>query len=201
MSNTVILGADLDALVERWWVPVVRGIIAIVFGVLALVAPSIGLVALVVTWGVYAIADGVLNLVLAVRAAKGGGRVGWYLCEGIVGIAAGVLTFVYPGVTALVLLFMIAGWAVLTGIIEIIAAIELRKFVRGEWMLAVAGVLSIAFGGLLVALPRVGALAVVWQIATYAIVFGALLCGLGAKLLRMRRIARRFPTHGTAEVV
>jgi len=199
MSSTIILGADLDALIERWWVPVVRGVAAIRFGVLALAAPSIGLFALVIMWGAYAIADGVLSLVLAARAARGGGRFGWYVFEGIVGIGAGVLTFVYPGITALALLFVIASWAILTGIIEIAAAVELRKVVRGEWMLALAGVLSIVFGGLLVAAPGAGALTVVWLIAMYAIVFGGLLCGLGARLHRMRRIAERaFPTPSAA---
>ena len=146
MSSTNILGADLDVLVERWWMPVIRGVAAIVFGVLALAAPSIGLIALIVMWGAYAIADGVFNVILAVRASRQGARIGSYVFQAIAGIAAGVLTFVYPGITALVLLFVIAGWAVVTGIIEIVTAIELRKFLRGEWMLALAGVLSIAPG-------------------------------------------------------
>jgi uncharacterized membrane protein HdeD (DUF308 family) len=186
-------------LAERWWVPVLRGLAAILFGVLALAAPSIGLFALVITWGAYAIADGVANLVLASRASRARVRVGWYVFEAIVSIAAGVATLVYPGITAMVLVFLIAGWAVLTGIFEIGAAIELRKVVRGEWMLALAGVLSIGFGGLLFAFPGAGALALVWLIASYAILFGVLLCGLGVRLRRVRReVARDIPAGGAA---
>lgn len=188
----------LHALTERWWVPVVRGIAAILFGVIAMVQPSISLLALVAVWGVYAITDGVFNLVLATRAGRAGARWGWYLFEGLVSIAAGVTAFVYPGMTAMVLLYLIAAWAIVTGIAEIAAAIHLRRVVSGEWMLAVSGVLSIAFGALLFAYPRSGALAVVWLIGLYAIAFGVLLVGLGVKLHRLRRGGEReFPTGGT----
>jgi uncharacterized membrane protein HdeD (DUF308 family) len=197
MKSSILIGVNIHALAERWWVPsFLRGLAAILFGMLALAAPSIGLFALVVTWGAYAIADGVANLFLALRARV---KVGWYLFEALVSIGAGLATFVHPGVTAMVLVFLIAGWAVLTGIFEIGAAIELRKVVRGEWMLGLAGVLSIAFGGLLFAFPGAGALAVVWLIAGYAIAFGALLCGLGLKLRRLRgEVARDNPTGGAA---
>ncbi len=196
-TNTTMIGGALDALSARWWVPVIRGLAAIIFGVLALIAPSIGLLALVIMWGVYAIADGVFNLVLATRAGRAGGSWGWYLVEGLVSIAAGVVTFAYPGITALVLLFIIAAWAIVTGIAEIAAAVELRRLVSGEWMLALAGVLSIAFGVLLFAAPGAGALAVVWLIGGYAIVFGVLLVGLGVKLHRVHReTGRAFPTGG-----
>jgi uncharacterized membrane protein HdeD (DUF308 family) len=194
MNSTTNFGADIDALIERWWVPVLRGVAAILFGLFALAAPAMGLFALVITWGAYAIADGVLNLVLAARASRQGARPGRHVFVGIVSIAAGVLTFGYPGMTAFAWLFVIAAWAVLTGIVEIAAAIELRKVVRGEWMLAVAGVLSIGFGVLLVGFPGAGALAVVSMMGAYAIVFGALLCGLGVKLHRIGD--RAFPAHG-----
>lgn len=198
MSPTDILSEQLDALTERWWVPVVRGIAAILFGVLALVAPSIGLFALVVMWGVYAIADGIFNLFLATWAGRAGARFGWYLFEGIVSIAAGVLTFLYPGITAVALLFVIAGWAIVTGIFEIAAAVQLRRAVSGEWMLGLAGVLSIVFGVLLFAHPGAGALAVVWLIGAYAIVFGVLLIGLGVRLHRLHGAGKGgFPTSGT----
>jgi uncharacterized membrane protein HdeD (DUF308 family) len=195
--NSTFIGAGLDALTERWWVPVIRGIAAIVFGVLALVSPAIGLFALVIMWALYALADGVFNLMLAGHAGRAGTRWGWYLFEAIVSIAAGVLTFVYPGITAMVLVFVIATWAILTGVIEIAAAIELRHVVRGEWMLALAGVLSVAFGVLLFAFPGAGALALVWLIGSYAIVFGLLLIGLGVRLRRWGREGERvIPTGG-----
>lgn len=195
--NSTFVAAGLDALTERWWVPVVRGIAAIIFGVLALAAPSIGLLALVIMWGAYAIIDGVFNLVLATRAGRAGERWGWFVFEGIISIAAGVLAFVYPGITTLVLLYVIGAWAIVTGIAEIAAAVKLRRVVTGEWMLALAGVLSIAFGAVLFAYPTSGALAVVWLIATYAIIFGVLLVGLGMRLHRLRREGERaFPTGG-----
>jgi uncharacterized membrane protein HdeD (DUF308 family) len=195
--NSTFIGAGLDALTDRWWVPVLRGIAAIAFGVLALMSPSIGLLALVIMWALYAIADGVFNLMVAGRAGRAGMRWGWYLFEAIVSIAAGVFTLVYPGITALVLLYVIAAWAILHGIIEIAAAIELRHVVKGEWMLALAGILSVAFGVLLFAYPSTGALAVVWLIAGYAIVFGVLLIGLGVRLRRWGREGERtFPVGG-----
>jgi uncharacterized membrane protein HdeD (DUF308 family) len=194
MNSNDMPGEILGALTERWWVPVIRGIAAIAFGVLAFVAPQIGLLALVIMWGAYAIADGVFNFMLAMWAGRGGGRFGWYLFEGLISLAAGVLTFMYPGMTATVLLYVIAAWAIVTGIIEIAAAIELRRAVTGEWMLALSGVLSIVFGLLLFRHPGSGALAVVWLIGLYAVVFGVLLIGLGVKLHRFR--GRGFPTGG-----
>lgn len=187
MNSSILIRATLDVLTERWWVPVVRGVAAILFGVLALAAPTIGLFALVIAWGAYAIADGVSNLVLAAWASRSRAKVGWYVFEAIISIVAGIATFVYPGITAMALVFLIAAWAVLTGIVELGAAITLRKLVRGEWMLAVAGVLSLGVGVLLFAFPAAGALGLVWLIASYAIVFGVLLCALGARLRRLRR--------------
>ena len=186
-TRSNIAAGALDALTERWWLLVVRGVAAILFGVLALAAPAIGAVALIVFWGVYAIANGVLELFFAASAGRAGMRFGWYLLEGIVSIAAGVLAFVYPAMTGLVLLYIIASWAIITGAIEIGAAIELRRIVQHEWLLALAGVMSIAFGVVLFVSPIAGALAVVWLIAAYATVFGGLLIALGIRLYQMRR--------------
>ncbi len=177
----------LETLTPRWWVPVVRGVAAIAFGILALVAPAMSLFALVIVWGVYALVDGVFNLGLGAKAGRAGRRWGWFIFEGLISIAAGVLTFAYPGITALVLLMVIAGWAVLTGILEIAAAIELRRVMTGEWLLALSGVLSIVLGVLLFAAPGPGALALVWLIGSYAILFGGLLIALGIQLRRWGR--------------
>jgi len=196
MSSNLI-GAAIGTLTERWWVPVLRGLAAIIFGVVALVAPSISLLALVMVWGVYAIADGLFNLMLATRAGRTGEQWGWFLFEALVSIGAGAVTFVYPGITTIVLLYLIAAWAIITGVAEIAAAVKLRSLVSGEWMLGLAGVLSIVFGGILFAAPGAGALAVIWLIGSYAIVFGVLLVGLGVKLHRLHREAERaFPTTG-----
>jgi uncharacterized membrane protein HdeD (DUF308 family) len=198
MSSTFIGAGLLEVLTERWWAPVLRGIAAILFGVLALAAPSIGLLTLVLMWGAYAIADGAFNMILATRVGRAGERWGWFVFEGIVSIAAGVLAFVYPGITTLVLLYLIGGWAIVTGIAEISAAVKLRQIVKGEWMLGLAGVLSIAFGVLLFVYPSSGALALVWLISTYAILFGLVLVGLGVRLHRLHRESEQgLPTGGT----
>jgi uncharacterized membrane protein HdeD (DUF308 family) len=179
----------------RWWALVIRGLAAIAFGVLALAKPSISLFALVILWGAYAVVDGVFAVVVAIRGARIVPGWGWLLAEGIVSIAAGVVTYLWPGIGAVALLVMIAGWAVLTGIAEIATAVRLRRVLHGEWMLAVSGVLSIAFGVMLAMRPLAGALAVVWLIGLYAILFGGLLVGVGFRLHRWQEIAH----HPTPE--
>lgn len=181
----------------RWRMLVVRGVAAVLFGTLTLITPKISLLALVMLWGAYALVDGVSNLVLATRGARAGFRWGWLAFEGVVSIAAGVVTFVWPGITAIALLALIAAWAVVTGIAEIAAAVWLRREIRGEWLLATSGVLSIAFGVLLIVYPRSGALALAWLIGAYAVAFGALLISLGVRLKRWHRAEERsFPTGG-----
>jgi uncharacterized membrane protein HdeD (DUF308 family) len=185
------LGPHLAALAERWWVPVVRGIAAVVFGILALIAPAISLFALVIMWGAYAFVDGAFNLVHAARKPESTRSWWWLVVEGVVSLGAGILTFTYPGVTTLVLVAIIAVWAVLTGIAEIAAAIRLRREASGEWLLAATGVLSIVFGIFLLMSPGVGALALVWVIGVYAIVFGLMLIAFGVRLHNWFRRTQR----------
>ena len=177
----------LSALLPRWWMLVVRGIAAVLFGIIALTMPKLSLFALVTLWGAYAIVDGIFAVMLAALRGRAGWNWGFWLFEGVVGIGAGIATFVWPGMTALVLLSVIAVWAVLTGIAEVAVAIWLRREIRGEWLLGTSGVLSIAFGVLLLARPEAGALAVVAIIGAYAIVFGALLVALGVQVNRWGR--------------
>jgi uncharacterized membrane protein HdeD (DUF308 family) len=189
--------AHIAQLTDRWWMLMIRGAAAILFGVLTFVAPGISLVALVIVWGIYALVDGAFNLMTALRGARTGRRWGWLMFEGIVSIAAGILTFLWPGITALALLAVIAVWAMLTGIAEIAAAVRLRKHIQGEWLLALTGVLSIVFGALLLLSPGTGALALLWMIGTYAIVFGLLLGALGLRLHSWGRAAGRpLPSDG-----
>jgi len=176
---------DVNAIASRWWVLVVRGMAAILFGVLAMVWPGISILALVLLWGAYAFVDGVFDFTLAANAGSEGRRWGWLFFEGLVSIGAAVVAVVWPSMTAFVLLAVIGVWAIFTGIAEIIAAIELRRVIEGEWLLAVSGVLSVVFGVLVLVYPRGGALAVVTVIAAYAIVFGVLMTGLGFRLHRL----------------
>jgi uncharacterized membrane protein HdeD (DUF308 family) len=192
---------DSSALAPRWWTFVLRGIAAILFGVITFALPGISALALVLLWGTYAVANGVLGTVLAAAgAARGGGRWGWLLFEGVVSIVAGVVAFAWPRMTALVLLTLIGFWAFFVGIAQIVAASELRRVLKGEWRLALSGALSIAFSLLILVFPRAGALAVVTLIGTYAIFFGTLLTALGIRLHGLggsgrRSVPRDSPSH------
>ena len=180
---------DADSLSHNWWAVVLRGVLGLLFGIITFFAPGLSLAALVTLYGAYALVDGVFAIVSAVRR-RGTERWGMLLLEGIAGIAAGLVTLVWPGITAIALLYLIAAWSLFTGIMEVVAAVRLRKVITGEWMLGLSGVLSIGFGLLLMLFPGVGALAVVLWIGAYAIMFGALLIGLGFRL-------RSWGRHGT----
>jgi len=167
---------------RHWWMLLLRGLFAILFAVIAFAWPRITLAVLILLFGAYVLVDGVFAIAAAVTAPKE--LKGWWalLIEGLLGITAGVLTFLWPAITALVLLWLIAFWAVLTGVFEIAAALQLRKLITGEWLLIVSGILSLLFGLLIIVMPVAGALAVVWLIGTYAVVFGVLLCALAITL-------------------
>jgi len=182
---------DADSLARNWWAVLLRGIAGVLFGIITFVAPGISLATLVLVYGAYALVDGVFAVVSAVRRHGSTDRWWVMLIEGIAGIAAGLVTFFWPGITALALLYLIAVWSLLTGVMEVIAAVRLRKIIAGEWLLALSGVLSIGFGVLLALFPAPGALAVLLWIGAYAIVFGCLLVALGLRL-------RSWQRHGTA---
>lgn len=169
-------------LARNWWTVALRGAISIIFGLAALFWPDITLTALVFIFAAFVLVSGVL---LAIAAFRDGltHTHGWLmLLEGAIGIAIGIMAFIWPGITALVLLYLIAGWAIVTGVLEIIAAIQIRKEIENEWLLALAGIASVLFGLLLIVWPIAGALAILWIIAAYAIVFGILLLILAFRL-------------------
>ncbi len=180
----------LGVLAANWPLLLVRGVLAIVFGLLTfLVSPPLTLAVLVLLFGAYSIVDGLVAVVVAfgLRAQRGFASL---LVGGLAGIAAGIVTVFYPAITAVALLALIAAWAVVTGIMQIAAAIALRKELTGEWRLVLAGVLSVVFGVLMVLNPAAGALAFVWLIGFYALFFGTLLVVLAA---RLRHLSRAVP--------
>lgn len=165
---------------RNWWTLALRGLAAVIFGILAYVWPDITITILVLFFGAYVLWDGIFALIAAFRT-KSDRR--WPLVlEGLVGVGAGLLTFFWPGAATLALLFIIAAWAVITGIFEIIAAIRLREEIEGEWLMLISGVLSVLLGIALFVWPAAGVLAVTWIIAAYAILFGILLIILGFRL-------------------
>jgi uncharacterized membrane protein HdeD (DUF308 family) len=173
---------DADTLSRNWWVVLLRGLAGVAFGIITFLAPGITLATLVLLFGIYAFADGILAIVTVIR--RRGGSAPWWLLllEGIAGIGAGLVTLFWPGITALTLLYVISGWAIVTGVFEVAAAIRLRKTITNEWLLALGGVASIVFGVLVALFPGAGALAVVLWIGAYALVFGALMIGLAFRL-------------------
>ena len=171
----------LHGLARYWWLFLLRGIVAIIFGVLAFMWPGITLFTLIWLWGAFAVIDGVLALI---NAFMGGGTTSrwWLVLIGVVGIAAGIVAFEQPLLTAVVLLYFFAGWAIALGVFQIIGAIQLRKQIDNEWTLILSGVVSVLFGILLIATPGAGLIGFIWVIAAYAIVFGVLLIGFAFRL-------------------
>jgi uncharacterized membrane protein HdeD (DUF308 family) len=188
---------DLESLTRNWWALALRGVAGILFGIITFMWPGISLAALVFLFGAYAFADGVLSIVSAVRR-RAADRWWLLLLQGIVGIGAGVVTLLWPGITALALLAVIAAWALMGGALQVAAAIRLRKVITGEWLLALGGILSIALGVLLLIFPGPGALALVLWTGAYAFVFGIVLMVLGFKLRGLRSPRVHQPAHSIA---
>jgi uncharacterized membrane protein HdeD (DUF308 family) len=177
-------------LARWWWTFVLRGVLAILFGVLAFWAPEYGIAILVGLFAAWAIIDGVGNLVAGLRT-RGQDRSWWLeVLEGLVSVAAGVVAILLPEYAAQVLVLLIAAWAAVTGVIEIVMAVRLRRVIDNEVWMALAGAASILFGIILVLFPAAGALSLVWLIGSFAIAFGAFLIILGWRLRGIDRIAR-----------
>jgi len=166
---------------QFWWILLLRGVLATLFGLGAFFLPAITLASLVLLFAAFAFADGIFEVFHAVRARKENDNWWLLLLEGALGIAFGIITFQSPDITTLVLLFYIAAWAIVTGLMRVILAIQLRKEIEGEWLLALGGIISLLFGILMIARPAAGALAVIWYIGTWAVVIGVFLIFLGFK--------------------
>ncbi|HXP95046.1 MAG TPA: HdeD family acid-resistance protein [Candidatus Binatia bacterium] len=175
----------IEQLAAHWWIPVVRGAFAIVFGLVALFWPGETLLVLIAIFGAFAFVDGIFAIVSAIRYATHHERWGVLLLEGILGIFIGLLTFAAPAAIALFFLYFVAGWAIITGIFEIIAAFRIRQSVGSEIFMIIAGILSIGLGLAFFVFPSAGLIAWIWLIGIYAVFFGALMISFG---LRMRSL-------------
>ena len=170
-----------------WWMVALRGLLLLLFGLAAIAWPGVTLTVLVLWIGAGFLVNGALVLGAAIVGRDVQGRA-WMALDGLLGIGAGILTFLYPGITGLVLLWLVAGWAILSGALQIAAAVQFRRVIRGEWMLGLAGALGIVFGVLLIARPGVGLLTLALLIGWFALFYGALLIALG---FRLRGLADR----------
>jgi uncharacterized membrane protein HdeD (DUF308 family) len=197
MSASSFNGPMASGLSHAWWVILVRGVVAVLFGLLALVWPGLTLLALILLFGIYAIIDGVVSFAHAFDAGRRGQNWVWPVIVGIISIAAGIIALVWPGETALVLVFIIAAWALITGIAEIISGIALRREITDEWLLILGGVISVVFGVLVFLRPGAGALALVWLIGFYAIVLGAERIALAFRVRGLTGTAR---PHGEPQM-
>jgi uncharacterized membrane protein HdeD (DUF308 family) len=186
-GNDAVIGTVADLLTRNWWLLALRGLAAVLFGVIAFVWPGATLITLVWLFGAFALVNGFLSLVLAAKVPKGYPRFGSLILGGLLGILAGLLAFVMPAITALGLIILIAAWAMVTGILEIVAALKLRKEINNEWLLILVGILSLVFGVLLLLQPAAGALVLIWWIGAYALVLGILLFVLAFRMRRFRK--------------
>lgn len=167
---------------KYWWMLLLRGVFAVIFGVLAFAMPGITLATLVLFWGAYAFADGIVALFAAI-SGKTEDDDRWLVgLQGVIGVAAGVLTFIMPGVMAIGLLLAIAAWSLAVGVLQIVAAIRLRKEITGEFWLGLSGLCSILFAFFIIARPGPSALAIIWIIGAYSIVFGISMILLGIRV-------------------
>lgn len=171
-----------QALGQHWKWIALRGVAAVIFGLVAIAWPAIALAVLVLVWGAYAFVDGVFTLLAAARMRESGRPIWPLVLVGLLGVVAGLVAFFWPALTALGLLMLIAAWALVTGVLQIIAAIRLRKALANEWWLGLSGALSVLFGVLMIANPGAGAVAVAWVIGAYAVFFGVMLVLLALRL-------------------
>jgi uncharacterized membrane protein HdeD (DUF308 family) len=170
-----------EVLAERWWVVGLRGLLGIVFGLICLFVPAAAILSLVLLFSAYMLVDGAFGIYSAIKAARNGERWGLLILEGIVDIAAGVIAFVWPAITAIAFVLIIAIWALISGVLILVAAFRLN-IDHGRWWLVLGGVASIIFGIVLILAPVVGAVVLTWWLGAYALVFGVLLLILAFQL-------------------
>jgi uncharacterized membrane protein HdeD (DUF308 family) len=173
----------LSLISRDWWIFALRGVAAILFGIVAFASPGITLATLVLLFGAYAFVDGIALLIALARGDAGARRHAWSVgIMGVLGIVASIVTFVWPGITALSLLYLVAVWAITMGVFQVVAAISLRREIEGEFWMGLGGVMSVVFGISLIVSPGTGLVALVWLLGAWAIVFGASSLGLAYRL-------------------
>lgn len=170
-----------EILASSWWLVGLRGLLGIIFGLICLLTPGIALASFVILFAAYMLVDGVFAIIAGVKAAQGGQRWGLLILEGIVDLAAGAVAVVWPGITLIALIYVIAIWALISGGLMLFAAFALNHG-HGRWWLALGGIASIVFGALLAIEPLVGAVVLTFWIGAYALVFGVLLLVLAFQL-------------------
>jgi uncharacterized membrane protein HdeD (DUF308 family) len=167
---------------KHWWQIALRGFIALIFGILVLAWPGVSLFIFAIIFGAYVFVDGIFTLVAAVNYKAGAGRRTWLFIRGIAGIIVGLITFFWPAITALALVIIIAAWALVTGVMELIFAFRANQDSAIRWMFAISGILSLILGALMLVQPLLGALVIMWIIGAYAVLAGILLIILGFRL-------------------
>jgi uncharacterized membrane protein HdeD (DUF308 family) len=192
-----LVSARNAVLADNWWLMALRGLLAILFGIAAFAIPGATMLALVLFFAAYSLVDGILNVILAARGARRGERWGWLLFNGLLGIAVGIMATLWPGITVLAFVMMVAAWALLSGALMLAAAVGL-KVNHGRWLLVLGAILSLLWGVLLVISPFVGALVLTWWVGAQSLVFGAILIALAFKLREHRgeHAHGAIPAHG-----
>ncbi|HEY2732116.1 MAG TPA: HdeD family acid-resistance protein [Polyangia bacterium] len=185
-----------NPLVRNWWLVLLRGIVGLIFGIVTIVAPGIALATMVLVLGAYAFADGVLAIVSILLRRRSGPPWPALLLEGLMGIVVGLIAVFRPSITAFGLLVLISAWALVTGALEIVAAVRWRKLIAGAWLLGFGGFASVALGVLLVLFPAAGMLTIIWWTGGYAILFGVVMIALGLRLHSWSRTGGRRSVGG-----
>ncbi len=185
----------LERLLQNWWTILLRGALALLFGIAAFLLPSVTITALVLLFGVYLIVDGILALLLSFAVRPGDRRWWLLLLNGVLAIAAGLITFVWPAASALALVLIVAAWALVTGVIEILAAARLRRELSNEWLLGVGGLVTVALGIALVLAPSAGLVAASWLFGAFALIYGVLMISLGLRLHSLHTSRRSAHVH------
>ena len=191
MSTTELVPDNVLIFARSWWVMLLRGIFAILFGFLVLAWPRLALATLILCFGMYALIDGVFSLFWAIRNWRHQEKCWFLALEGLAGICASVVALQAPALTAFLLLLLIAGWILATGLLRIVAAIRSRSEIAGEAWLMLSGLAAALFGFLVLVSPAAGAVTLLWLLAVYAFVLGAFLMRMSIKMRRRRVIVYR----------